>query len=189
MSVVLALTTEARAAASGIVRLVRGDAAWDQGFDFTTSGFVRSFIGPVLALPLYVGAVALVERPASDAMLWQAALAHLLDTFGFPLLLAAIASPMRFKAGFAAFVTVSNWAALYLNIVLAAASLFALLGSSGEQAFSWCSLLLLCLSVLIVWRTARETLSHELAPIVLVVVLSLAWGAFADVGAQRMMGG
>ena len=180
--------TEARAAASGIVRLVRGDPAWAEGFDFTTAGFVRSFLAPVVALPLYVAAVALVERPAADAMLWQAALAHLLDTFGFPLLLALISGPMRFKAGFAAFVTVSNWAALYLNMALAAASLFALLGPPGGQAFSWCSLLLLCLSVLITWRIARETLSHELAAIVLVVVLSLAWGAFADVGAQRLIG-
>ena len=182
----LALTLEARAAASGIVRLVRGDPAWDQGFDFTTSGFIRSFIGPVLALPLYVAAVALVEHPSS---LLQAALAHLLDAFGFPLLLAIISGPMRLKAGFAAFVTVNNWAALYLNVALALASLFALLGSSGEQVFSLCSLLLLCLSVLIVWRIAHETLSQELAPIVLVVVLSLAWGAFADVGAQRLTGG
>ncbi len=185
----LALTLEARAAASGIVRLVRGDAAWDQGFDFTTSGFVRSFIGPVLALPLYVAAVALVEHPPSDGVLWQAALAHLLDAFGFALLLAVIAGPMRFKAGFAAFVTVNNWASLYLNVALALASLFALLGPSGEQVFSLCSLVLLCLSVLIVWRVARETLSHELAPIVLVVVLSLAWGAFADLGAQWMISG
>ena len=183
----LALTTEARAAASGIVRLVRGDAAWDQGFDFTAAGFVRSFIGPILALPLYVAAVALVEHPGSDALLWQAALAHLLDAFGYPLLLAIISGPMRFKAGFAAFVTVNNWAALYLNVVLAAASLLALLGPSGEQAFSLCSLLLLCGSVLIVWRIARETLSHELAPIALVVVLSLAWGAFADLGARWLI--
>ncbi len=184
----LALTTEARAAATGIVRLVRGAPAWSEGFDFSTAGFVRSFIGPVLALPLYVAAVALVEHPNSDAALWQAALAHVLDAFGFPLLLAIISGPMRFKAGFAAFVTVNNWAALYLNVALAAASLFTLLGPSGEPAFSGCSLLLLCLSVLIVWRIARETLSHELAPIVLVVVLSLAWGAFADVGAHRLIG-
>ena len=185
----LALTLEARAAAAGIVRLVRGDPAWDRGFDLTVGGFVRSFIGPILALPLYVAAVALVEHAPSDAVLWQAALAHVLDAFGFPLLLAIISGPMRFKAGFAAFVTVNNWAALYLTIALVAASLVALLGPAGEQAFSLCSLVLLCVSVLIVWRLARETLSHELAAIVLVVVLSLAWGAFADVGAGQLIGG
>ncbi len=184
-----ALLAEAKAAAAGIVRLVRGDAAWDQAFDFNVSGFARSFAGPLLAAPLYVAVVALVERPLSDSALWQAALAYLLDAFGFPLLLAAIAGPMRFKAGFAAFVTVNNWAGLYLNMALAAAALLALLGSPGEQAFGLCSLVLLCLSVLIVWRLARETLSHELAPIVLVVVLSLAWGAFADLGAQRLIAG
>ncbi|WP_174301474.1 hypothetical protein [Caulobacter sp. S45] len=183
----LALTLEARAAATGIVRLVRGDPAWEQGFDFTPGGFVRSFIGPILALPLYVAAVALVEHAPSNAALWQASLAHVLDAFGFPLLLAIISGPMRFKAGYTAFVIVNNWAALYLNVALLAASLLALLGPSGEQAFSLCSLLLLCLSVLITWRIARETLSRELAPVVLVVVLSLAWGAFADVGAGRLL--
>ena len=41
----------------------------------------------------------------------------------------------------------------------------------------------------IVWRIARETLSLELAPIVLVVVLSLTCGALADQAARWMVGG
>ena len=183
------LSAQARAAGSGLVRLLRWDPSWGDGFDFTVGGFVRSFAGPLLALPLYVLAVAVVEHPSSGAVLWGAGAAQLIDAFGFPLLLAAISGPLRFKPGYAAFVTVNNWAALYLNIALAAASLLALLGPVGEQAFSGCTLLLLVASVAIVWRIARETLSLELAPIVLVVVLSLTWGALADQAARWMVGG
>ncbi len=185
----LALTAEARAAGGGLVQLVRGRADWDARFEFTTRGFVRSFAGPLLALPLYVAAVALVEHAPSSRALWSAGLAHLVDAFGFPLLLAAIARPMRFKAGFAAFVIINNWAALYLNIFLAASALLTLLGPDGEQAFSWATLALLVLSVALVWRVALETLSRELAPIALVVVLSIGWGALVDQGARWVLGG
>ena len=183
-----AFAVEARAAGSGLVRLVRAEPSWAAEFAFTTGGFLRSFAAPVAVLPLYVAAVALVDRGASVQALESAGAAHLIDAFGFPLLLAAIAGPLRFKAGFAAFVTVNNWAALYLNIALALCALLALLGPAGIEAFSWISLLLLCLSVLIVWRIARETLSHELAAVVLVVVLSVAWSAFADEVARRLLG-
>ena len=184
-----ASAAEARAAASGLVRLLRWRADWADSFTFSTGGFIRSFLGPLLALPLYVAAVALVEHAPAPAVLWGAGVAHLVDGFGFPLLLAAISAPLRFKPGYAAFVTVNNWAALYLNILLALASLLTLLGPDGEQAFSWATLVLLCLSVALVWRIARETLTHELAPIVLVVVLSLAWGALADQAARWVVGG
>ena len=184
-----ALAAEARSAGGGLVRLVRADPAWADRFAFTTGGFVRSFAAPLVVLPLYIAAVALVDRGASGRALWGAGTAHLIDAFGFPLLLAAIAAPLRFKAGFAAFVTVNNWATLYLNIALALASLLTLLGPDGLQAFSWASLVLLCLSVLLVWRIARETLSFELAPIVLVVVLALGWSAFADEVSRRLVGG
>ena len=179
---------EARAAGGGLARLLGRRPGWDARFAFSTGGFVRSFAGPLLALPLYVFAVALVERGTSDAVLWAAGLAHLVDTFGFPLLLAALAGPLRTKPGYAAFVTVNNWAALYLNLFLAAASLLALLGSDGVQAFSWMTLLLLVVSVALVWRIAWETLSHELAVVVLVVVLSVGWSALADQTARWLFG-
>ena len=189
----LQIATQARAAGSGLVRLFRGGADWASAFEFTTDGFVRSFAAPLLALPLYVGAVAVVGRSgagltAADASLWSAGLAHLIDALGFPLLLAFIAGPLRAKEGYAAFVIVNNWAALYLNVVLLACSPLTLLGADGVAAFSWASLLLLCLSVALTWRIARETLTHELAPIVLVVVLAVASGAMADEAAKRMLG-
>ncbi len=180
---------EGRAAARGLVRLIKADAAWSDDFAFTTGGFVRSFAGPLAALPLYVLAVALVDRGLGTASLGGAGAAHLIDAFGFPLLLAAIAGPLRVQAGYAAFVTTTNWAALYLNLMLVIASPLALLGADGARLFGWASLLLLALSLLIVWRAGRETLSHEIAPLALVVVLSIAWSVVADDLARRLLGG
>jgi hypothetical protein len=125
---------------------------------------------------------------AGGGGLWSAALAHLVDTLGFPLVLAALAGPLRFKGGYLAFVVVSNWATLYLNLLLLAATLLTLLGADGTTVFSWLSLLLLCLSVVLTWRIARETLSHEAAPVALVVVLDVAWGVLADELSRRLIG-
>ena len=182
------LIADGRAAAAGLARLVRGRADWAAGFDLTTAGFVRSFGAPLVALPLYVGAVALVEHTPSAATLWSAGLAHLADAFGFPLLLAAIAGLMRFKAGYAAFVIVNNWAAFYLKLFLASSGLLTLLGPDGVQAFNWSRLVLLIAMVGLVWRIASKTLSQELAPIVLVVVLCIGWSAGVDQAAHWLLG-
>ena len=188
-----AVASEARAALGGLVRLMRGGRDWDAAFTFTAAGFVRSFAAPLLALPLYVLATAVVERSgagsgAGSLALWSAGAAHLLDAFGFPLLLALLAGPLRFKGGYLAFVVVNNWAGLYLNVLLLAASLFTRLGSGGIKVFSWSSLLLLCLAVALTWRIARETLSAEAAPLALVVVLDVAWGVLAELASQRLLG-
>ena len=50
--------------------------------------------------------------------------------------------------------------------------------------FSLLTLVLLCLSVFFVWRAGRLTLSHEVAPVMLVVVLSVAVSAASDQVAQ-----
>jgi hypothetical protein len=187
---VTALASEARAAPAGLLRLFRGGRDWDAAFAFTAESFLRSFAGPLLALPAYLLAVAVVERSgfggAEAGGLWSAALAHLLDALGFPLLLATIAGPLRLKAGYLAFVVVYNWAALYLNLLLLAASLLVLLGADGAVAFSWASLVLLCLSVALTWRIARETLTHEVAVLALVVVLEVAWGVLAGEVARQL---
>jgi hypothetical protein len=188
-----ALASEARTAPAGLLQLIRGGRSWDAAFQFSAASFVRSFAAPLAALPLYVLAVAVVDRSAAGLQeggtgLWSAALAHLVDTLGFPLVLAALAGPLRFKGGYLAFVVVSNWATLYLNLLLLAAALLTVLGADGATVFSWLSLALLCLSVVLTWRIARETLSHEAAPIALVVVLDVAWGVLADEVSRRLIG-
>lgn len=185
------IAEEARAAPGGLVRLLKGGRDWDRAFAFTAGSFVRSFAGPLLALPLYVLAAAVVQRAGGGggpAGLWAAGLAHLLDAFGFPVLLALLAGPLRVKSGYLAFVVVNNWAALYLNALLLAAALWTLLGADGAVVFSWCTLLLLSLAVVLTWRIARETLSAEPAPLALVVVLSVGWGVLADLASRRLLG-
>ena len=177
-------------AGRGLLAVIRGDPAWTSRFDLTATGFLRSFLGPILALPFYVFGSALVTRAlmngrlVADDVLWGAALAHGIDAVGFPLLIALIARPLKIDAGYPAFIVVINWASLYLNILLAAASLLALAGHDGLEAFSLVTLVLLCLSVFFVWRAGRMTLSREAAPVLLVVVLSVAVSAAADQAVQ-----
>jgi hypothetical protein len=189
---VASLAAEVRSAASGLIALVRGRPAWADGFDLTVRGFVRSFAAPLAALPLAVADTAIYHRavgaPLAGPALLSAGLAHLLDAFGFAALLAAIAGPLRFKPGYAAFVIVDNWATLFLNVILSGVSLLALGGADGMTVFAWTALLLLGVSVALTWRIARETLTHELAPLVLVVVLSIGWSALADRVAQALFG-
>lgn len=181
-----ALGRDIARAGRGILRLVRRDPAWTRCFDLTTGGFLRSFFAPALALPLYVVGSALVERaflngrPAPPAALWGAGLAHAIDALGYPLLIALIARPIGAAAGYAAFIVVTNWASLYLNALLAAASLLLLAGPGGFEVFRFITLILLCLSVFFVWRAGRETLSRDIAPVLLVVVLFVAVSAMAD---------
>jgi hypothetical protein len=173
-------------AGRGLGRLLRFSPKWTEAFDFSLSGFLRSFYGPLLALPFYVFFVAMVqavqvaERGVPLPILGIAAGEHLLDAFGYVLLIGLIARPLGIGAGFSAFATIVNWAALYLNAVLAAASLLLLGGPDGLEVFAQIYRILLVISVFLVWRAARETLTRDLAPVVLVVVLSLAWSIAVD---------
>jgi hypothetical protein len=191
-----ALAAEARSAGEGLVGLVRGRAGWDARFRFTTDGFLRSFAAPLAALPLAVVDAALFARAgaglatgaATGRLLLSAGAAHLLDAFGFPVLLALIAAPLRFEAGYAAFVTVNNWATLYLNLALTAAATLLLLGAGGASAFSVAALALLCLSVALVWRIGYATLTRELGPLVLLVLLSVVWSTLAEQLSRAVFG-
>ena len=172
--------------ARGLGRLLRFDARWAEGFDFSMRGFLQSFYGPLLALPFYVFFIAMVQstqasgRGLSAVVLGAAAAEHLLDAFGYILIIGLISRPLRIGAGFSAFSVVVNWSSLFLNAPLAVASLLLMGGEDGLEVFRWFALLLFCSSVYIVWRAARETLTREIAPLALMVVLSVAWSAAAD---------
>ncbi len=180
------LAQQIACAGRGLAGLIAAKPDWFRNFDLSTTGFLRSFLGPVLALPLHLFAFAVVERailngktmPAADFYL--VALAHLVDMTAFPLLIALLARPLRIGAGYPAFVIVTNWASLFLNIVFAGAALLALGGAEGVEMFRFIYLILLCFSVFLVWRFGRAVLSREVAPVLLVVVLSVAVSAGAD---------
>ncbi|WP_158916384.1 hypothetical protein [Caulobacter sp. S45] len=172
--------------ARGLGRLLRFDARWVEGFDFSMRGFLQSFYGPLLAMPFYVFYIAMVQstqasgRGLSALVLGVAAGEHLLDAFGYILIIAVISRPLRVGAGFSAFATVVNWSSLFLNAPLAVASLLLMGGQDGLEGFGLFGLLLVCLSVYVIWRAARETLTREIAPLALVVVLAVAWSTVVD---------
>ena len=182
----LGLTQEIGLAGRGIVRLARFDPRWWEAFDFSTTGFVRSFLARLLGLPFYLFFAAVIDRALSHgqigtwAALWPETAAFLIDLVVYPLLIALIARPLKIAAGYAAFIIVTNWTSLFLNVVLALVSVLATAGEGGLAVFGLFWFVLAGLAIFLTWRAARETLSHELAPVVLVVVLSVASGALID---------
>jgi hypothetical protein len=166
---------------------------WTSFYDLTPGGFIRSFFGPAIALPLYVLGVGLVARnmagtatvPIGD--LWRAGLAHILDTAVFPALVALLARPLQIVKGYGAFIIATNWTSLFLNAILAAASLLTFAGAYGLRAVQVISLIVVCVWIFFTWRAARLLLTKEIAPVLLIVVLSIGIGAFADAAADGLV--
>ena len=188
-----ALAAESVAASQGLVRLITFNPRWAEGFDASTAGFLRSFIAPLLALPLYLPvAQVLAEKlekvPSDSTSLAAAGVAHLINALGFPALVGLWAKPLGFQSGYAGFVVVTNWASLLLNALLALATLAVFAGEPGVELFKMLALGLFGLSIFITWRAARETLTAEIAHILLVVVLSVALSALSDEAATWLIG-
>jgi hypothetical protein len=166
---------------------------WTSFYDLTPGGFIRSFFGPALALPLYLFSAGLVARnmagtaevPIPD--LWSAGLAHILDAAAFPALIALLARPLQVAKGYGAFIIVTNWASLFLNAILAAAALLAFGGPQGLEGFRVIGLIILCVWIFFTWRAARVLLTKEIAPVLLIVVLSVGVGALADASADWLV--
>jgi hypothetical protein len=180
-------------AGRGALALVALRPNWTSFYDLTPGGFIRSFFGPAMALPMSVFCAGLVARnmagtadvPIPD--LWSAGLAHVVDAATFPALIFLLARPLQIAKGYGAFIVVTNWAALFLNAILAAASLLAFAGADGLKAFQGVSLLVVCVWIFFTWRAARLLLTKEIAPVLLIVVLSVGIGALADAGADWLV--
>ena len=180
-----ALTQEIAAAGRGLIRLARHDPRWPDGFDVSTTGFFRSFFAPLLALPfaLVAAALALSEggmKTLSAATLWASGLSHLVSALAFPALVAIIARPFQLTVGYAAFIVLVNWTVLFTNLILCAAAPLTLLGKAGYGVFAFVLMMLMLTQLYLIWRAARETLSVDYAPALLMVVLSVAVGVAAD---------
>lgn len=179
-----ALTREIADAGRGLARLLRYDPRWPDGFDMSTVGFLRSFFGPLLALPFYIVFAAMVStkggaEPLAAGVLWAAAVGHAIEIVGFPLLVAAVARPFGLTAGFAAFIVLVNWTRLFIWMALTAASSLTVLGDAGRSMLGFVWLVLFAVQIFITWRAARETLSTEVAPAMLMVVVYVAVGVAA----------
>lgn len=199
MSFVETVPREIASAGVGVGRLIRYDPRWPDGFTPTTSGFLRSFLGPLLALPfaLIVAAAYASAEPdhaaatsvSASALITLAAIAHLLYSLGYPVLIGALARPLQIGEGYAGFVIVANWSSLFFNVALAGASSLALFGEPGFAAFGLLAVGLFGLSIFVIWRAAREVLSHEIAVALLAVVLSVGMVALSNQVASLLVGG
>lgn len=177
------LLSEFAGAGRGLYRLTRFDPDWYEGFDFSAVGFLRSFLAPVLGLPFHLSVGAMIaqlaERQATGtAGLVASTLGYGVDALAFPILAALIARPLGIGQGYSALIVVLNWAGLLLNVMMAGATMLALVGGFGVLQFL--GLLLLLLQVYLVWRAARETLTGELGVTMLMVVLWVAVDAGTD---------
>jgi hypothetical protein len=180
-------------AGRGALALAARRPDWTSFYDLTPGGFIRSFFGPAIALPLYVFGAGLVARniaktadvPIGD--LWSAGIAHILDAAAFPALIFLLARPLQITKGYGPFIIVTNWTSLFLDAILSAASLLAFAGADGLRAFQMISLVVVCVWIFFTWRAARLLLTKEIAPILLIVVLSIGIGAFAETGADWLV--
>ena len=186
-----ALTREIKEAGVGVGRLMRYDPRWPEGFNPTTGGFVRSFLGPLLGLPFYlVVSVMFADSEAGPVknLLWSAGLSHTLNALAYPLLIGVLARPLGIGAGYAGFIIIVNWASLFLDVCAGAASLMMFGGRAGSGLFTFVWLILFAASLFITWRAARETLSPEVPIALLMVVLSVAVGALLAQGVGLLLG-
>jgi hypothetical protein len=180
-------------AGRGALALATLRADWTSFYDLTPGGFIRSFFGPAIALPFYVFAAGLVARnmagtaTAPIGALWSAGLAHVMDAAAFPALIALLARPLQMVKGYGAFIVVTNWVSLFLNAILAAVSLLTFAGADGLMGFHLISLIVLCVWIFFTWRAARVLLTRDIAPVLLVVVLSIGIGALADAAADGLV--
>jgi hypothetical protein len=180
-----ALPREIAAAGVGVGRLIRYDPRWPDGFNPTTGGFLRSVIGPLLALPFDLIVVSTMgaagsSAPVSNRLMWVAVLSHLLNAVAYPALIAAFARPLKIGHGYAGFVIIVNWASLFVSILTAAASPLTLAGPTGAGLFTFVWLAMFGISLFVTWRAARETLSEDIPVALLMVVLSVGVGVVAD---------
>lgn len=186
------LTREIADAGRCLVRLARFDPLWHEGLDITSGGFIRSFFAPLFALPFHLVFAALAttgggSEPITVRSLAALSLAHLLNTFGYPALIAVFARPLGFSAGYAPFVILVNWACLFFNMALCAIAPLTLLGQRGFDIMGMIWMVLFGMRVFITWRSARNTLSADFAPAMLMIVLLVATDLMGDRIGQLVM--
>lgn len=174
-----ALTREIADAGRSLGRLLAYNPGWPEGMDFSSDGFIRSFFAPILATPFAIvfGVILSTKsgtEPFTQALIWREAVAHLINVFGFALVVGALSRPLGFSVGYGAFITLANWATLFLTVAACLLAGLSFLGDAGKGLHVLLQLLLALLSLFIIWRAARETLSVEIGPPLLMVVLWVA---------------
>lgn len=182
------LGAELTDAGRSVLRLLRFDPLWAEGLDLSADGFLRSFLGPLLALPLNLIVIHVwSQQPGAQSQpLFAAGVSHIVDAVAYPALLALVARPTGIDRGYAAFVILVNWTSLFLYVGLAALALPLLAIGHAEEPFRFFAFVVYVLSLFALWRAARETVGRSedgvrpLGPVLMVVVLAVGVGALAD---------
>jgi len=170
---------DAAPATRNLGRLVVGRDDWAEGLDASTGGFLRSFAGPLMALPFALAADAALSQaaqpaaPRAAAALWVTGAGHLIDTVLYPLLVAAMVWRLGGKGGYGAFVVLINWMGFWLNLTLAATGLVVMAGAPAAVVQVG-GFALFAGSLYLTWRAARETLTGEIGFSLAVVMLAFA---------------
>ena len=180
----LPLIADMVATGRALIRLMRFDPNWHDGLEVTSASFLRSFVGMLLGLPFSLAGAMVLARATGDKRdittygLVAALAGYLVNGLVFPLLVGLAARPLGIRQGYAGFIIVFNWAALFLSILVAASTLLVVVG--GVTAFTFANLVIWALSLFTTWRAAKETLTGEIGITLLMVVLSVAVGAGSD---------
>jgi hypothetical protein len=136
----MAVFSDARAALTGVFRMLIGRPDFHGLFDVSSAGVWRSFLAAILAIPFAAlaagvqNALAKVPRSALDPMIepfsFAFVVANWVGTWAyFPLLAAAVTWLLRKREGFAPWVVVHNWTHLFVATVAAVPLLLLVVGA------------------------------------------------------------
>ncbi len=171
------LHTDAGRAFRGVYRLYLPDANWRADFDFSLTGFLRSYIPVLLAIfPSWISDAA--DRRAEGGNPSLLLLGHhfassLLETAVYGIAVYAVCRILKLR-GWMAFLTVLNWSDLAFSILFASTSGLNVAGPIGVDIMKTLSLLILCpAQLLFSWNAARKVLLADRSVAVLLIVLDL----------------
>lgn len=178
---------EIRAGVTATWLLVKGNPEGLRGFDFSEAGFWRSFQVIVPLLPAFAIGIAAEHRylVATDPDLATVPLlvflavklaGEVVNWFGAPLLLAALAGPLGIAPRFAPLITATNWASLLAAILPTLAALGFGIGLLSDRGAGLLGLIGLAASLAIFYRVSRMTTgcSAQIAMVMLLIGLIFA---------------
>jgi hypothetical protein len=167
--------SEIRHALVGCWRVALGDSIGVTFFDVSADGFLRSFwvaavlavldvfdVVPALDMLKSSGAVAYPPDP-SIGLLLAAAGISLLSFVAFPVVMALLARPFGVSANYVPFITIRNWATLFLNLPLYLIDLLYYLGLTPAFLHDVVAFITQILAILVSYSIARVVLRTDIS--------------------------
>lgn len=157
---------EIRQALTGAARLFSGAPDAMQFFDISAEGFWRSFraiavIAPLSAIISMVdyrvieASLAPGEILDSSRYIWRQSLSVLLDWLALPVILGMLATFLRIRDTYAAFIVARNWSVVFMLIPFAGVSMLDGLGLLPGQAILFPTLIAIGIAFRTLYMAAR----------------------------------